>query len=327
MIRIALTALVFSLSTAAAAWADSAWALKMFEVSTHDFGTVARGSKAVCSFRVKNIYKETVHIASVRSSCNCTAPTISKDTLATYETGEIIAQFNTRSFLGHKNATLTVVFDQPTHAEVQLRVEGVIRSDVVFNPGAVQFGSIEQGAIAEQRVSVAHAGREDWAIVDVQSTNDQFEVEMEELSCGGGRTNYELLVRLKNDTPAGYLNDELILVTNDASAPRIPLGIEGRVNSDLTVTPSSLFLGEIAPGQKVSKKLVVRSKQPFKILKLECANKGFEFEASEEAKAVHLVTVTFLPDVTGKVEEKIQILTDRGAGVTAALTAHATVQE
>ena len=45
------------------------WARKMFETTTHDFGSVARGAKAEYEFVLSNIYLEDVHIASVRSSC------------------------------------------------------------------------------------------------------------------------------------------------------------------------------------------------------------------------------------------------------------------
>ena len=80
-----------------------------------------------------------VHISGVRASCGCTTPSISKDTLKTWETGAIIAKFNTDSFLGKKSATLTVTIDKPFYAEVQLNVAGYIRSDIVFNPGAVRL--------------------------------------------------------------------------------------------------------------------------------------------------------------------------------------------
>ena len=80
--------------------------------------------------------------------------------LKTYEKGAIVAHFNTDSFLGQRGATLTVTIDQPFYAEVQLHVRGYIRSDVVVEPGSVQFGSIDQGTAAEQTVAVNYAGRE-----------------------------------------------------------------------------------------------------------------------------------------------------------------------
>ena len=89
-----------------------------------------RGAKAEFEFVFKNEYEEDVHIASVRTSCGCTTPRITKQTLKSLESAAIVATYNTRSFYGAKSATITVVIDKPFAAEVQLTVSGYIRSDV-----------------------------------------------------------------------------------------------------------------------------------------------------------------------------------------------------
>ena len=99
-----------------------------------------------------NIYLEDVHVAAVRTSCGCTSVRIANDSLKTYEKGAIVATFNTPSFLGQHGATITVTFDKPFYAEVQLHVSGYIRSDVVFDPGSVQIGDLKQGAATPQQV-------------------------------------------------------------------------------------------------------------------------------------------------------------------------------
>ena len=104
------------------------WAQKMFKIVDYDFGTVARGAKAEFDFELENIYKEDVHVASVRTSCNCTTPKIINPELKTWEKGKVRAIFNTRSFLGARSATVTVVIDKPYPAEVQLSVKGFLGS-------------------------------------------------------------------------------------------------------------------------------------------------------------------------------------------------------
>src|SRR5687767_9627208 len=107
----------------------------MFQTTEHDFGTVARGAKAEFAFEFENLYEEDLHVAKVYSSCGCTTPAIEKRDLKTFEKAQILATYNTRAFLGQKSATITVVFDKPQYAEVQLEVSGYIRSDVVLEPG------------------------------------------------------------------------------------------------------------------------------------------------------------------------------------------------
>ena len=135
------------------------WARKMLETTEHDFGTVARNSKTEFEFKLTNIYVDDVHIAHVRSTCGCTTPRITKQTLKTYEQGSIVARFNTDKFLGQKGATLTVTIDRPYPATVQLHVRGDIRGDFVVKPGSVGFGSVDQGKAFVQTVSITSPGR------------------------------------------------------------------------------------------------------------------------------------------------------------------------
>jgi hypothetical protein len=302
------------------------WAEKMFDGLTCDFGGVARASKVEHRFRVKNIYKEEVHISGVRSSCGCTSVAIDKDTLKTYETGDIIATLNTRSFTGDRAATLTVTIDKPFYAEVQLRVTGYIRTDVVLDPPNIDFGSVSEGDAGEQRIAVAYAGRNDWKVLDLKNPSPLVDAEIVETSRGNGRVNYELIVKLKPGAPAGYVKDQLTLVTNDRRETEIPVDIEGRVTSAVSVTPASLFLGVVSSGKKVTKQLVVRAKQPFRILAVECEDQSFAFKHGEEAKELQMVPVTFTAgEAEGKITAQITIVTDIPGNEKLQCTAYAQV--
>lgn len=302
------------------------WARKMFKVTSHDFGSVARSSKAEFAFELQNIYEEDVHLLSVRSSCGCTEPRITKNTLKTWDKGAVLAIFNTRAFRGARSATLTVTIDKPYYAEVQLSVRGYIRSDVVFEPGEVAFGEVDQGTEAERTVSVAYAGRSDWQIADVRSANEHYEVKLQDERRSGGRVTYKMNVRLKKDAPVGYFQDPLTIVTNDSLNSTLELPVEGHIVSPLTVSPASIFLGVLKPGEQVTKKLVVRAKSPFKIVKIDCKNNAFEFALPQQALMMHLVPITFHAGTTpGKLSCEIVIQTDLGAGASASCTASATI--
>src|SRR5437016_538633 len=209
-VSIAIVALAFVPAAAPA----KEWAQKMFQATSHDFGHVARGAKAEFAFELQNVYEEDVHIADVRTSCGCTTPTITKPTLKTWEKGSIVATLNTRSFVGQRNSTLTVVIDKPYYAEVHLTIAGYIHSDVDFQPGVAALGDIEQGAVGEQEVAVTYRGRGNWQITDVRSANAHLEVELGDPIRQPGLVSYKMLVRLKPDAPAGLFQDQLTLMTN-----------------------------------------------------------------------------------------------------------------
>ncbi len=310
LLSVLLTLLAFSPAT------GQDWARKMFKETDHNFGNVARNATAEFRFGLSNIYMEDIHIASVRSSCGCTSPTIEKPWLKTYEKGTILAHINTDKFLGRKGATVTVTIDKPFHAQVQLHVKVYIRSDVVVSPGSVQLGTVDQGQAAEKTVAITHTGASTWQITDVKSANPHLSAEVVQRTRQSGRVTYDLKVRMDREIPVGYIRDHLVLLTNDGSSRQIPVLVEGRVDPGISVSPAALFMGVVQPGATVTKRLVVKGKKPFRILSVSCEDEAFEFSTSAlstEAKTLHLVPVTFVAGTgTGKVAKKIRIETDLG---------------
>jgi Protein of unknown function (DUF1573) len=311
MLRSAAVAIAL-LTLVPAASSAKEWAQKMFSASSHDFGHVARGAKAEFAFEVQNLYEEDVHIADVRTSCGCTTPTITKPTLKTWEKGSIVASLNTRSFVGQRNSTLTVVIDKPYYAEVHLTIAGYIHSDVDFQPGVAALGDVEQGTTVEQDVMVTYRGRGNWQITDVRSANTHLEVELGEAVRQPGVVSYKMTVRLKPDTPAGMVQDQLTLVTNDQRMPTVVLPVEGRVTPPLSINPSPLLFGTLAPGQSATKQLVITGKQPFKVLSIAADSEALQFKtAPEVTKKVHLIPVTVTaPESPGEFHFTISIETD-----------------
>ena len=288
------------------------WAEKIFETTRHDFGTIARGAKAEYEFVLNNTYMSDIHVASAQPNCGCTSVRIKNPTLKTYQKGAIVASINSGSFLGDQGATITVTIDKPAHAQVQLHIRVHIQPDVVVEPGVVQLGDVDQGTGAQRTVLVTCTRRSDWKIVDVKG-GPHFTGKVVETERRGNHVSYKLHVCLDRAAPSGYINDHLVLVTNDRRSEQIPVMVQGRVLSAITVSPASLFLGVVQSGQKVTKQFVVRGRKPFRIIALTTDCDCFEFSSSpdEAPKPLHLVPVTFVAgEKTGKVAKTIRIETD-----------------
>ncbi len=322
---------VVAVAIGALAWGDAAvaqeWATKMFSVTSHNFGTVAKGSKTEYRFVFRNLYKEDLHVVGVRTSCGCTSPEVTKRDLKTHETAEVVAKFNTRTFLGQHGATLTVTFDKPFYAEVQLRVAGNIRGDVTFDPPFVDLGNVDLGKGAERLIRVTHAGSSPWEIRDVRSVNPSFEVLLSGATRGPSQTAYDLTMRLKPDAPAGYVKGQLILVTNDPRASQIPMDVEGRIVAAVTVSPQLLSLGSVECGGTVTKNVVVRANRPFCVTGINCVDGCLTCEPKTTPATVHILPVTFTAGAAaGKVERQLKIATDLGEGAVPVVTVQAVVE-
>ena len=301
------------------------WAQKLFSETHHHFGTVSRNAKTEHAFVIENCFEEDVHIVAVRSSCGCTNPVLSKKTLKSLEKGELIAQFNTRSFIGTKTAEITVVIDRPYYAEVKLTVGGTIRSDIVVEPGEVRFGDVELAAKKTVDLKISYAGRKDWKILDVRGNSEHVEVRLDPIHKIGTLTNYLLHISLKGSATVGEIVDELIVVTNDDKDEQFTLPLSARIIPPVSISPTFVSLGDISKGKSIQNRLIVRSKKPFSITGVDCEDGRFEFKVPEGAKTVHIVPFTFAGKLTndqdsGSLKQKITVKTSLGEDMSAEVT-------
>ena len=294
------------------------WADDMFKVKEYNFGDVSRNAKAEYEFEVYNPYIEDIHIRSVSSSCSCTTVSVDKSTLKTYETAKVKAHYNTDRFTGNKSATLSVVIDKPFYATVQLQVKGNIRSDIIFQPNEVNFGTVPSGKAIEKIVDMTYLGRSNWQITELKSSNRNISAELTEMSRNYGQVKYRLKVKLAPDAPAGYINDRLILISNEGMNREIPIMVQGVVKQGITANPSKLIVGNLEPGQVVTKRIVLRADTPFAIKNVSCPNKQYSFDFTQasgvtQSHNVHIITVTFqAPEsvIEHQLADTIRIITD-----------------
>lgn len=291
------------------------WAERMFSELKHDFGNVAKGADARHTITVTNIYEEDVRLLNVNTTCGCTAAQPDKDLLKTGDVASIEVKMNTVKFSRQKNSNVdvTVSFTDKrgitSSKTVRVPISAYIRPDVVVEPGGVNFGSVDAGAGAEQRVTVSYnGGRNDWHINRVEAANPYLQAQAVETSRGRGSARYNLVVRVSPDAPIGALRDKILLHTNDA---KVPVLVEAKVEPDIVVTPSIVTLGDrLKPGEEKTYTVVLKGRKPFAIEKIECdsAHECFKVRLSKDAKTVHVLPLTFSPpDVPGEFEENFSI--------------------
>jgi hypothetical protein len=284
-------------------------ALRMFNETNHDFGAVARGAEVKARITITNPYIEDVHIASVTPSCSCT--TINgpaKTVLHTRESAELELSMDTKRFMRHKDAVVTVRFDMPQFWEVQIPVQMYVRTDVVLTPGSANFGAVDAGKGATQTIDVAYAGRPDWKILDAKTNNPHLDVKFEEKARTGGaatgNVNYALTVTLKPSAPSGSFHGLIQLVTDDANNPHVPVLAEARIEAEFVAT--DVQLGTVTVGQKKTYNAVIRGKKPFSIERIQCEtqDEAFAVRLTDKANTVHVLPLTFtVPDKPGRYQE------------------------
>ena len=304
------------------------WADKMFQEKSHDFRMVGRGTKSVYHFDFTNLYEEDVHIAAVRTSCGCTTPTVSQKTLKTHEKASVKATFNTSSFVGQKSATVTVVFDRPAYAEVQLKVSGYIRTDITFEPSEINYGEISAGTSREQEVIITHRGNSDWEITDVRSHCRHLQVRLDPPQRSAGQVRYRMWVKLNDSMDEGDIRERLTLISNDQNFPTTEMAIAGRVRPSVSVSPAAVSLGTTAPDGTITRRIVIRGDEPFEIMDVQCADQRFQFKVPVGEKKVHLMSVEFKGDGTKtRISQEIRIVTSLPGDKSASCVVSGTVSD
>ena len=303
---------------------SNSWAMKMFSeaggVTSRNFGDLALHSEAEQRFRFRNIYKEDVVILSAQSSCSCTNVSVPKKVIKSGETGEIVARVDTsgKVHVGKRKVTITVHFSSPRAAEVQLHISAMIRADVVFDPGVVEFGSVSQGASVTKTVYLQYKGRlADWRLDKVTKNSPSIRAEgrplrSEEIPPGWSRKTYKIDVQLLPAAKPGYINDLLRFTSNEPGSPTIFIPVHGQVISALSVKPTYLQFGVIHRNESTTRNLVVRGSTPFQIQSVSSDDPRIKFRTAKQESTVHVVPVTLTTsanETLGEFQKSIKIKT------------------
>jgi len=269
----------------------------------HDFGTVARAAKTEHRFEIKNPFPQRMHLQSISASCGCTTPIIESEWIEPGQTGTVMARFNTGTFSGDRKASLNLFIDQPQAMQLQLNVKGYIRSDIVINPGELNFGTVAEGASKQIEATIEYAGKSDWQISSISSNADFIQAEVAETSRSPGRVTYKVSATILPGATAGTQATQLTLHTNDQRLKAVPLSCFAQVQPPLSVHPPQIALGEMKPGQQIQQRLLVKGTEPFHITEILVPNMQVKFDPPAEAKAVQFVNVTLIPETDGSTSE------------------------
>lgn len=303
--------LVFTLS-ASTAQAQS-WADRMFNELSHNWGPVARGATVRYPFYLTNTLNEPINIVGLRPSCGCTSGASDKSLLQPGERATVEAQMDTTNFVGHKATILfvTLVTSSGKQAEVRLAVSSDIQSDIVLNPGTVDFGYLVAGQEVTRTVRIDRVGMPEWRAVKMSSSVKGIDAKLTELARTSTGVSYELTVGLRKDAPEGVIRNDLFIHTNDPNNPAIPVLMTGQVVGALNVSPKSVNLGNLQAKSEspVQGRFVISGSQPFVVTGVEGSDEALELVVAEtQPKTLHVLTIQLKPNMIGTTGEINRVL-------------------
>ncbi len=316
MNRFLVAPLAFFLLATSVNAQQSGWADKLFGGElTHDFGAVPRGTQMKYSFKMKNIYKVPLEITEVRVSCGCLKAEPSTRILNPGDTALLNLNMDGRQFNGSKTIRVFVTVGPKFISTAVLTVSAVTRGDVAFSPSEIDFGNMNRGQTPARHIDVEYAGnRADWRVVEIlKNASAPFELKVEELPRLVGaaqRRGYRILATMRTDAAVGNFKQEVVLKTNDASAPMLTFQVSGNVQAGLAISPGSIAARDMKVGEVITKKVFVRASKPFRIVGVDGQGDGITVDIPNRQDTTLVLTVNIQPTAIGDIRKTLLIRTD-----------------
>lgn len=294
-----------------AAPVSASWADTLFDELSKDFGSVPRGPTLTHHFRLTNNGSAPLHIAGVRVSCGCVTATALQADIAPGQSTAIQALMDTRRFVGSKNVTIFVQFDRPQWEEVRLWVQANARDDIAVSPDAFTLGKAKRGSAPSSTVTVTFYGNLGSQITDVQRETNYVQTKLQEVRRQGTEVAYQLTASLRPDVPVGKWYTDVWLKTNNPAMPRVRVPLTVEIESALSISPSTVVLGELKPGGVAERRVIIRGVKPFRIARVQGTDAELSVEDSTtESKPVHVLTVKLKPSKAGELNRTLKVVTD-----------------
>ncbi len=236
--------------------------------TVHDFGNFKEeGGVKTATFTFSNVGNTPLFVTNVRSSCGCTTPDWTKDTIPPGGSGFVKAAYNPRNRPGKFNKSVSVTTNATDprtvlriKGDVTARVRGIedeyprIFDDIRLKTNHQSFGVIKNTQIVTDTVPIVNMSREPVGIsfqgvpkhIDIKAVPETLKG-MTENTNHGEKGNIIISYNGNETKDWGFMIDRIFLVINDERVERSRLSISATIEEDF----SHLTEDELANAPKI----------------------------------------------------------------------------
>lgn len=237
---------------------------------SHQFGEIDDTQPVTTKFAFRNAGSAPLTIASVRGSCGCTVPALSKMTYEPGESGEFTVTFNPHHKKGSQTQTVTIQSNDPKMPTRQVTILANVNPSVSVEPQEnVPFGEMVKGTGSTKTVTIRSRvpGLKIEGPVSVNRP-ESLQVKLgaaKEIEPGVMLTEVELVI--PPDAPVGPLAAMATIRTSEATRV-INLNAMGNVVGDIMVNPPLIQLQSKTVNESFEStvKVTARNGKAFKLL-------------------------------------------------------------
>lgn len=216
-------ALIVSLAGAAAAIAAPEIAV---DRPVYDFGSISQGKKVEHAFVIRNKGDAPLNIKSVRPSCGCTAVSTSSSLIAPGKSGEIKASFDSTTYSGSVQKTVSVDTNDPKVPTYVLSLKGTILEEIRIEPRQLNLGAVKVDTTKSAGITITNKGSRPMKLTGVKSSLPQIAAVVEKKALKPGESG-TILVSATPRKGDRLLSGYLSILTDSPSKPEIRVPFYG----------------------------------------------------------------------------------------------------
>ncbi len=128
--------------------------------------------------------------------------------------------------VGRFTEAITLHTNLKKHPRIDVTVLGNILGRIRVNPQMVSLGSLKKGSYVANKITVESANREEFNILKVTSTLPFL---LAKASTTGKNSKFEIVLEINKDAPAGRIEGEIDIYTDEPEQPSIKVPVYGVV--------------------------------------------------------------------------------------------------
>lgn len=146
------------------------------ERGSFNFGTVAQGKKVQHSFTIKNSGDAPLQIKKLDAACGCTAAKPSASVIQPGKTAEIEVTFDSASFSGKVEKTVTLTSNAGKTPAYTFSLEGIVIDQIQVTPRQVSLGSVGSATPKQATVNVTNNSNSSVKLLGVNVTSSSLQI-------------------------------------------------------------------------------------------------------------------------------------------------------
>jgi hypothetical protein len=293
-----------------AAPAPAAHSGPMLEVqqTTQDGGIVEEGDPIKFEFKVANRGTSDLEIPQVKPSCGCTVPKWDR-IIKPGQEGVIDAEVRTIGFRGAILKHLTVITNDPQHAQFELSLTAKVTPLVQITPGPVALLNVDDKP-ASQVFKLERTGGRPMKILSANPTVPYLKADIKQLP-GEGR--YQLTATAAADAPMGRSPSPILIKTDMPKGADLTLTLI--IDHGIVTTPPMVYWS-LPPGELKapveSAVTLMRQQTPFHVKSVSVDDPKLETSVKTVREGLeYQVTVRYAGGWTAdRVQKTLTITTD-----------------